>query len=101
MSPKTTPAVTPATKAAAAKTKAPARAPDAIMRDIAAEQAQLGKAFADLRDDLATAIDSAGNQATEIARKAMLVVPAMAVAVTATSAGLVGGVLALRRHRRK
>jgi hypothetical protein len=36
-----------------------------------------------------------------VARQAMLVVPVMAVAVTATVGGLVGGALALRRHRRR
>jgi hypothetical protein len=102
VSPPTTPAVPPARKAAAARAKAPERAPDAILRDIAAERTQLAKAFDDLRGDLGKAIDAGSNRATEVGRQAILVVPVMAVAVTATFGGLVGGALALRRrHRRK
>ena len=97
----TTPSATPSTKAVGPKAAAPQRAPDAIVRDIAGERAQLVKAFDDLRGDLSETIESAGNRATEVARQALLVVPVMAVAVTATVGGLAGGVLALRRHRRK
>lgn len=100
VSPQTAPAVTSKSKAVGPKAQAPQRAPDAIVRDIAGERAQLVKAFDDLRGDLSGAIESAGNRATEVARQAMLVVPVMAVAATATVGGLVGGVLALRHHRR-
>ena len=105
-SPPTTVAAPPvrmaaAPKTKAPKTKAPERAPEAITRDIAAERAQLAKAFEDLRGDLGKAIDAGSTRATEVGRQAILVVPVMAVAVTATVGGLVGGALALRRHRRK
>ena len=101
VSPQTASAATSTSKTVGPKVQAPQREPDAIVRDIAGERAQLGKAFDDLRGDLSEAIESAGNRATEVARQAMLVVPVMAVAVTATVGGLVGGVFALRRHRRK
>jgi hypothetical protein len=101
VSPQTAPAVTSKSKAVGPKAQAPQREPDAIVRDIAGERAQLVRAFDDLRGDLNVAIESAGNRATEVARQAMLVVPVMAVAVTATVGGLVGGALALRRHRRR
>ena len=97
----TAPAVTSKSKTVGPKVQTPQRAPDAIVRDIAGERAQLVKAFDDLRGDLSEAIESAGNRATEVARQAMLVVPVMAVAVTATVGGLVGGALALRHRRRK
>ena len=99
--PATTAATPPARKAAAPKPKAPERPPDEILRDIAAERTQLAGAFDDLRDDLGKAIDAGSNRATEVARQAILVVPVMAVAVTATVGGLVGGALALRRHHRR
>jgi ElaB/YqjD/DUF883 family membrane-anchored ribosome-binding protein len=101
VNPQTAPAATSTGKTVGPKAQASQREPDAIARDIAGERAQLGKAFDDLRGDLSEAIESAGNRATEVVRQAMLVVPVMAVAVTATVGGLVGGVLALRRHRRK
>ena len=101
VSPQTASAATSTSKTVGPKVQAPQREPDAIVRDIAGERAQLGKAFDDLRGDLSEAVESAGNRATEVARQAMLVVPVMAVAVTATVGGLVGGALALRHHHRK
>ena len=101
VSPQTASAATSTSKTVGPKVQAPQREPDAIVRDIAGERAQLVKAFDDLRGDLSEAVESAGNRATEVARQAMLVVPVMAVAVTATVGGLFAGALALRRRRRK
>ena len=79
---------------------APQRAPDAIVRDITGERAELVKAFETLRGDLGEARDAASERATEVARKAAVVVPVVAAVVTVTVGGLAGGILALRRRRK-
>ena len=94
-------AATPRSQTAGPKTQGSPRAPDAIVRDITDERVQLARAFDDLRGDLGEAIEAAGNRATDAARRAMAVVPVVAVAATVTVGGLFGGALALRRHRRR
>ena len=73
------------------------RSPDRIVADIAGERAQLGKAFDTLRGDFAAAADS-DNQTIATGRKALLLAPALVVAVVATAAGVVAGVRAIGRQ---
>ena len=78
--------------------KIPQRSPEQIAGDIAGERAQLGKAFDTLRADVSEAADS-DNQTVATGRRALLLVPAMAVAVAATAAGVVAGVRAVTSDR--
>jgi hypothetical protein len=80
--------------------KTPERSPNQIAGDIAKERAQLGKAFDTLRGDLSAAADS-DNQTIATGRRALLLVPAMAVAVAATAGGLVAGARAIGKQGRK
>lgn len=80
--------------------KTPQRSPDQIAADIAGERAQLGTAFDTLRGD-ATAAAESDNQTIAAGRRALLLVPALAVAVAATAAGLVAGARAVSRQDRR
>ena len=79
--------------------KVPQRSADQIAGDIAGERAQLGKAFDTLRADVGEAAGS-DNQTIAAGRRALLLVPALAVAVVATAAGLVAGARAISRQGR-
>ena len=70
--------------------KTPQRSPDQIAGDIAAERRELGKAFDTLRGDMSEAA-AAENPTMANARKAVLLVPAVVVAVVATAGGLIAG----------
>ena len=78
--------------------KTPQRSPDQIAADIDGERAQLGTAFDTLRGD-ATAAAESDNQTIAAGRRALLLVPALAVAVAATAGGLVAGLRALNSKR--
>jgi hypothetical protein len=80
--------------------KVPKRSADQIAGDIAGERAQLGKAFDTLRADVGEAAGS-DNQTIAAGRRALLLVPALAVAVAATAAGLVAGARAVSRQDRR
>jgi hypothetical protein len=82
----------------AATAKTPQRSPDRIAAEIAGERAQLGRAFDTLRDDVSAAGHS-DNQTIAAARGALLLAPAMAVAVAAVAGGLVAGARAIGRQR--
>jgi hypothetical protein len=82
------------------KAKTPDRSPNQIAGDIASERAQLGKAFETLRGDLSEAAQ-ADNQTIAAGRKALLLVPAMAVAVASTAAGLLAGVRTVGNQAKK
>jgi hypothetical protein len=75
------------------------RSPDQIAGDLASERARLGKAFDTLRGDMSEAADS-DNRTIAAGRRALLLVPAMVVAMAATAGGLVAGVRAGSRQRR-
>jgi hypothetical protein len=70
--------------------KTPQRSADQIAGDIAAERRELGKAFDTLRGDMSEAA-AAENPTMANARKAVLLVPAVVVAVAATAGGLIAG----------
>ncbi len=80
--------------------KTPERSPNQIAGDIAKERAQLGKAFDTLRGDVSEAAHS-DNQRIETGRRALLLVPALVVAVAATAGGLVAGARAISDQARK
>ncbi len=80
--------------------KVPQRSADQIAGDIAGERAQLGKAFDTLRADVGEVAGS-DNQTVAAGRRALLLVPALAVAVAATAAGLVAGARAVSRQDRR
>ncbi len=66
------------------------RSPARIAGDLAGERVRLGQAFDTLRRDLSEAADS-DNRTIAAGRRALLLVPAMVVAVAATAGGLVAG----------
>ena len=70
--------------------KTPQRSPDQIAGDIAAERRELGKAFDTLRGDMSETA-AAENPTMANARKAVLLVPTVVVAVAATAGGLIAG----------
>ncbi len=80
--------------------KTPQRSPDRIAGDIANERAQLGKAYDALRGELSEAA-AADNQTIAAGRRALLLGPAMAVAVAATVGGLVAGLRTLSDQSKK
>ena len=67
---------------------------------LAGERARLDKAFDTLRADVGEAAGS-DNQTIAAGRRALLLVPALAVAVVATAAGLVAGARAVSRQDRR
>jgi hypothetical protein len=76
--------------------KTPARSPEEIARDIAAERAGIQAAFESLGDELQLSADAAAQKARDIGRKAIIVVPAVAAGVGA----LVAAASLLRRRAR-
>ena len=70
--------------------KTPQRSPEAIAGDIAAERRALGKALDTLHTE-ATEAAAADNPTMANARKAVLLVPTVAVAVAAAAGGLIAG----------
>jgi hypothetical protein len=77
--------------------KTPKRLPVEIANDIAAEREGLASAFDSLSSELQQAADTAAEKARTAGRKALVVVPAVAVSVGA----LVGAASLLRRWRRR
>jgi hypothetical protein len=75
--------------------KKPARVPEEIARDIAAEREGLQAAFDSLGDELQQTADAAAEKARYVGRKAIIVVPAVAAGVGA----LVAAASLLRRRR--
>jgi hypothetical protein len=82
---------------AAPDKKAPARSPEEITRDIAAEREALTAAFDSLSGELQLTADAAAQKAKDIGRKALVVVPAVAAGVGA----LVAAAALVRRGRRR
>ena len=76
--------------------KKPARAPEEIARDIAAEREGLQAAFESLGNELQQTADAAADKARDLGRKAIVVVPAVAAGVGA----LVAVASLLRRRGR-
>jgi hypothetical protein len=72
------------------KAKTPERSLDRIAAEIDSERSGLVKAFDGLRHDLTEAAES-DNRAIAGGRKAALLIPGLAVAVTATVQGMVAG----------
>jgi hypothetical protein len=77
--------------------KTPARTPEAISKDIAAEREGLQSAFDSLGEELQQAADAAAETARGLGRKAIIVVPAVAAGVGALVA--VASLLRRRRDR--
>ena len=76
--------------------KTPARSPEEIVKDIAAEREGLQTAFDSLGNELQQAADAAADTARDLGRKAIVVVPAVAAGVGA----LVAVASLLRRRGR-
>ena len=76
--------------------KTPARSPDAIVQDIAAERAALEKSFDALAADLSEAADGVRDNLNERVAKVKRVAP---IVGGVAAVGLLGAVL-LRRRRR-
>ena len=77
--------------------KTPARSPEEIARDIAAEREGLQAAFDSLGNELQQTADAAADKARDLGRKAIVVVPAVAAGVGALVA--VASLLRRRRDR--
>ena len=76
--------------------KTPARSPEEIAGDIAAEREGLQAAFDSLGEELQQSADAAAQKARDIGRKAIVVVPAVAAGVGV----LVAAASLLRRRAR-